>query len=97
MRDLFSRLPHIDFLSRRRAALYVSCALLAVSLLSLGVRGLEFGIDFTGGTLIEVGYAEPAELDPIRGALGRAGFGKRRCSTSARCATCWCGSPRARG
>ena len=45
-------------------------------MLSLAVRGLEFGIDFTGGTLIEVGYSEPAELDPIRGALGRAGFGE---------------------
>ena len=74
MRDLFSRLPSIDFLGRRRAALYLSAALLAVSIVSLGVRGLDFGIDFTGGTLIEVGYAEPAELDPIRGALARAGF-----------------------
>ena len=74
MRDLFSRLPHIDFLGRRRGALYLSAALLAVSIVSLGVRGLNFGIDFTGGTLIEVGYAEPAELDPIRGALAGAGF-----------------------
>ena len=75
MRDLFSRLPHLDFLGRRRTAFYLSCGLLAVSLLSLAVRGLEFGIDFKGGTLIEVGYSEPANLDPIRGALARAGFG----------------------
>ena len=74
MRDFFNRLPEIDFLGRRRAALWLSAALLAVSIVSLGVRGLEFGIDFTGGTLIEVGYAEPAELDPIRGALAAAGF-----------------------
>ena len=76
MRDLFSRLPYIDFLGRRRAAFYLSAALLAVSVLSLGVRGLNFGIDFTGGTLIEVGYAEPAELDPIRDSLAGAGFGE---------------------
>ncbi len=76
MRDLFSRLPRIDFLGRRRAAAFVSAGLLAVSALSLAVRGLEFGIDFTGGTLIEVGYPGPAELEPIRGALGGAGFGE---------------------
>lgn len=74
MRDLFSRLPRIDFLGRRRAAAFVSAGLLAVSALSLAIRGLEFGIDFTGGTLIEVGYPGPAELEPIRGALGGAGF-----------------------
>ena len=76
MRDLFSRLPQLDFLGRRRAAMYLSGGLLAVSILSLAVRGLDFGIDFTGGTLIEVGYSEPAELDPIRGALAGAGFGE---------------------
>ena len=74
MRDLFSRLPRIDFLGRRRAALYLSAGLLAVSILSLSVRGLDFGIDFTGGTLIEVGYPEPAELDSIRDSLAGAGF-----------------------
>lgn len=74
MRDLFNRLPDLDFLGRRRAALYLSAGLLAVSVLSLAVRGLDFGIDFTGGTLIEVGYSAPAELDPIRGALAGAGF-----------------------
>jgi preprotein translocase subunit SecF len=67
-------LPHIDFLGRRRAALYFSATLLAVSIISLAVRGLDFGIDFTGGTLIEVGYSVPAELNPIRNALAGAGF-----------------------
>ena len=76
MRDLFSRLPQLDFLGRRRAALFLSAGLLAVSILSLVVRGLNFGIDFTGGTLIEVGYSEPAQLDPIRDALEGAGFGE---------------------
>ena len=74
MRDLFSRLPTIDFLGRRRAALYVSAALLAISVLSLAIRGLDFGIDFTGGTLIEVGYPDPVQLEPIRDSLGDAGF-----------------------
>ena len=76
MRDLLNRLPQLDFLGRRRAALFLSAGLLAVSILSLVVRGLDFGIDFTGGTLIEVGYSEPAELDSIRDALKGAGFGE---------------------
>ena len=74
MRDFFSRLPKFDFLGRRRPAMFFSAGLLAVSLLSLAVRGLDFGIDFTGGTLIEVGYPAPAELQPIREALRGAGF-----------------------
>ena len=54
--------------------MFLSAGLLAVSLLSLAVRGLDFGIDFTGGTLIEVGYPAPVELQPIREALRGAGF-----------------------
>jgi len=51
-----------------------STILLLVSLGSLAIRGLEFGIDFTGGTLIEVGYPQAADLPKIRSALNEAGF-----------------------
>ena len=64
----------LDFMSRRRFAVMLSAAMLAVSVLSLAVRGLEFGIDFTGGTLVEVGYPGPVELEPVRATLDRAGF-----------------------
>ena len=64
----------LDFMSRRRFAVMFSAAMLAVSVLSLAVRGLEFGIDFTGGTLVEVGYPGPVELEPVRATLDRAGF-----------------------
>ena len=63
-----------DFMSRRRFAVMASSALLAVSILSLALRGLEFGIDFTGGTLVEVGYPRAVELEPVRATLDRAGF-----------------------
>ncbi len=66
----------IDFLSptRRRVALVFSALFVIVSLVSLFTRGLEFGIDFTGGILLEVAYEQPANLEAIRGDLAGAGF-----------------------
>ena len=64
----------LDFMSRRRFAVTFSAAMLVISILSLLVRGLEFGIDFTGGTLVEVGYPRAVELEPVRATLRGAGF-----------------------
>ena len=66
----------IDFLSRtrRRIAISLSVILVVVSLASLFTRGLEFGIDFTGGIQIEVGYQQAADVDQIRSNLAAAGF-----------------------
>ncbi|NIR28636.1 MAG: protein translocase subunit SecF [Gammaproteobacteria bacterium] len=73
--ELFKRQTHIDFMGRRRTAIVLSGVLLLLSLASFGVRGLNFGIDFTGGTLVEVGYPQATELEPVRSALSDAGFG----------------------
>ncbi|MGB5628049.1 MAG: protein translocase subunit SecF [Woeseiaceae bacterium] len=66
----------IDFLSqgRRRMALSISALLVIVSLVSLSTRGLDFGIDFTGGILLEVAYPQAVNLDEIRSGLSNAGF-----------------------
>jgi preprotein translocase subunit SecF len=66
----------IDFLSRRTRAIAVgiSIVLTIATFVSLGVRGLDFGIDFTGGVLLEVGYPQAADLNQIRGQLRDAGF-----------------------
>ena len=64
----------IDFLRWRRATLAISTVLLLVSIASLAVRGLSFGIDFTGGTLVEVGYSQAVDLEPVRTSLDEAGF-----------------------
>ena len=65
----------VDFMGKKRAAFAVSLMLLAVSVGSLFTKGLEFGIDFTGGVLIEVGYQNAADLPRIRSGLEAAGFG----------------------
>lgn len=65
---------NFDFLGKRRLALIISAVLILVSLASLAIQGLVLGIDFTGGTLVEVGYEQPAELDKIRSSLHENGF-----------------------
>lgn len=65
---------NIDFLGKRKLALIISAVLITVSLASLMTRGLNLGIDFTGGTLVEIGYSQPVELQPIRDALAQNQF-----------------------
>jgi preprotein translocase subunit SecF len=73
---IISKTTKIDFLSksRRRLALTISAILVIASLVSLATRGLEFGIDFTGGILLEVGYPQAADLEQIRNNLAAEGF-----------------------
>ena len=66
----------IDFMGKRKIATLFSIVLMSIAAASLFLQQLNPGIDFTGGTLIEVGYATPVELDPVRGALESAGFGE---------------------
>ena len=72
MLKIFNRETHIDFMRQRRVAMIFSLVLIAVSIGSLVVNQLKFGIDFTGGTQVEVGYEEPVTLQPIRDALDKA-------------------------
>lgn len=64
----------INFMSYRRIAMVLSLTFVLVSMISLVVNKLNVGIDFTGGTVIEVGYNEGVALEPIREALKAAGF-----------------------
>mgnify|MGYP000234680075 FL=1 len=73
--EFFSKKTNFDFMGKRRLAIILSSVLILASIASLVVRGLNFGIDFTGGTLIEVGYPEAADLGGLRQVLGDAGYG----------------------
>jgi len=63
-----------DFMRLRLPASIFSALLVVLSIILVAVRGLNFGIDFTGGTLIEVGYEQPQALDAVRTALRDGGF-----------------------
>ncbi|MHC8441008.1 MAG: protein translocase subunit SecF [Candidatus Eutrophobiaceae bacterium] len=71
---LISQRTSIDFMGLRRPAMWVSAVLIAISLASLAFRGLQLGVDFTGGTLIEVSYAQAAPLDEMRALLKQSQF-----------------------
>jgi len=60
---------NIDFMSKRKFALIMSSILIILSIARLCKNGLNFGIDFTGGYLIEVGYQNDADIESIRHAL----------------------------
>jgi len=67
-------IPVINFVGNRKYALIFSAILLVVSIASIGFQGLKFGIDFTGGTLIELGYEKTADLEDIRSKLISANY-----------------------
>lgn len=64
----------IDFMGGRRIAMFISIAVMVASVAVLAVKGLNFGLDFTGGTLIEVIYEESVPLPQVREELSAAGY-----------------------
>ena len=64
----------IPFMSYRKIASIFSIILFVVSVLSLSFKGLSLGLDFSGGTLVEVKYEEAVELEDIRTVLNKNGF-----------------------
>ena len=64
----------IDFMGQRRLAMLFSVTLLLVSIGSLAVKQLNWGLDFTGGTLVEVHYSETVDLNAIRNTLDAEGY-----------------------
>jgi preprotein translocase subunit SecF len=72
--QIFKTETNFDFMGQRRFALLFSTAAILVALVAVGLQGLNFGIDFTGGTLVEQGYPQAVDLPMIRDALEADGF-----------------------
>jgi len=64
----------INFMGLRKIAMSISLVLILISVVSLFTNQLNVGIDFTGGSVIEVGYEESVDLKPVRAALEKAGY-----------------------
>ena len=65
---------NIPFMKYRKIAAYASLALFVISIVSLSFRGLSLGLDFSGGTLVEVTYEDSVNLEEVRGMLTNNGF-----------------------
>ncbi|SQA97101.1 preprotein translocase subunit SecF [Cedecea neteri] len=63
-----------DFMRWDYWAFSISGILLILSVVIIGVKGFNWGLDFTGGTVIEIGLEKPADLDAMRASLQKAGF-----------------------
>lgn len=72
--QFISKETRINFMAKRRLAAVFSIILVIVSLSSLFLQGLNFGIDFTGGTMIELGYQEAVDLNKVRQDLADGGY-----------------------
>ena len=72
--QLFKKQTNFNFMSKRTIAVVFSAVLILASIGSLATRGLNFGLDFTGGTLIELGYSHAIDLGKVRSTLETTGF-----------------------
>lgn len=70
----FARVPNINFMAQRKTGLWVSTVLSIAAIVLVLMRGLNLGIDFTGGVLVEVSYPKSVELDTVREDLARGGY-----------------------
>jgi preprotein translocase subunit SecF len=74
--EFFKKKTSFRFMGQRRRWYTISAVMILASIAMLAIRGLNFGIDFTGGVVLELSFPKSADLDQVRGALEGAGYGE---------------------
>ncbi|HET9695208.1 MAG TPA: protein translocase subunit SecF [Steroidobacteraceae bacterium] len=74
--EFFKKKTSFRFMGQRKRWYVISAVLVLTSIALLAVRGLNFGVDFTGGVVLELAFPKTVDLDQVRGALGQAGYGE---------------------
>jgi preprotein translocase subunit SecF len=72
--EIFHHDLNINFLGMRKVSIVISAVMLIVSVWAITVKGMNYGLDFTGGILLNVTYEKPVDVGDVRKALTRAGF-----------------------
>ncbi|HQX32626.1 protein translocase subunit SecF [Dokdonella sp.] len=72
--ELFNPNSNIDFMRWRKVSLAISAILMVISAAIIFMRGLDYGLDFTGGANIEVSYEKAVDVAEVRAALTAGGF-----------------------
>ena len=72
--EFFNPDSKIDFMGARKWTALLSVLIFVLSITALGMNGLKWGLDFTGGTQIEVSYPHSVDLSTIRQSLSNIGF-----------------------
>jgi len=72
--DFFSHKTQIDFMAQRKWAALLSCTMFLVAMIALAIHGLNWGLDFTGGTQIQLNFPQAADVSKVRETLEKNGF-----------------------
>lgn len=76
--EIFSHNLNINFLGMRRISITIAICLMIASVALIAVKGLNYGMDFTGGVQVDVNYAKPVDISEVRSALDAGGFQRAR-------------------
>ena len=78
--ELFRIKKDIPFMSYGRLTTTISLITFIIAIIFLALRGLNLGVDFTGGTLMEVSYNHPADIDKIRQVMDKIELKNNHCA-----------------